>query len=378
MIRTSDIAELKSLLKNIGNVTITSMKGAYVSANKDIITRIDERFLALPEDEIYKYLDIAKEIFQPKQLDNKNIELEFEDMETDAQKILRALVATGLKDESMLENFYAKVIEDYSMVGNFLILLYHDTYDVMKRTSDGKELDESEEVYEHIICVICPVVLDKPGLQYDGADNYIRPKGRPWIVQKPAAGFVYPAFEDRSANEDKVLYYCAKPKEPAHELIECVLECKPVKTAAEIQEEFEDMVHREVESAELTEDFLGKINAVFQEMLLEEQVDYGVQPKRLTDLELLSIAIKSGIPEHYAQKIAKGYARMVYSEWPKLEWLFNQKMCTMEQAKQHKNKMRNLLARAGRALDQVRNRELVEEIDIYLERNRQHGCRCSW
>lgn len=369
MIQKRDISELKNRLKPM-ELSISLMKGVYVSSDKAIITRIDERFLALPEDEIYKYLDIAKEIFQPKQLDNKNLELEFDDSDTDAQKILRALVATGLKDDKMLETFYAKVIEDYNMVGNFLILLYHDTYDVMKTTSDGKELDESEEVYEHIICAICPVVLDKPGLQYDGADNYIRPKGRPWIVQKPAAGFVYPAFEERSTNEDKILYYCAKPKEPAHELIECVLECKPVKTAAEYQEEFEAMVHREVESTELTEDFLGKMNAIFQEMLLEEQVNCMTQPKRLTDLELLSIAMKSGIPEHYAQKISKAYSRMIYNEWPKLAWLFNQKHCTAELAKQRKDRMRNLLARAGRALDKSGQKDLAEEIDQYLERSR--------
>lgn len=370
MIRTNDIAELKSLLAKISNVTITNMKGAYVSANKDIITRIDERFLTLPDDEIYKYLDIAKKIYQPKSLENKNLELEFDPDESDMRRTLSALVTSKLKDEEMLENFYRRVIEDYAFVGNFMILLFYDCYDVMKTTSDGNKLDESEEVFEYIICAICPVVLDKPGLSYDGIDNTIRPKNRNWVVQEPAAGFVYPAFEEHTTNEEKVLYYCQKPKEPAHELIECVLECKPIQTAAEHQEEFEAMVLREVESKELTEDFLGKMNAVFEEMLLDEQVDYRVGPKRLTDLELLDIAIRAKIPEYYAEKISKAFSRMYTTEWPKLKWLFNQKLCTEEHAKQQRGKMRNLLARAGRALDHIGQKELIEEIDRYLERSR--------
>ena len=370
MIRKTDISELKNRLKP-QELSITRMKGVYVNAEKDIITRIDERFLALPEEEFYKYLDIAKEIFQPKQLDNKNLELEFDPGAYEARKILAALVTSELKNEEMLENFYRRVIEDYAPVGNFMILLFHDRYDVIKTTSDGKKLDESDEVYEHIICAICPVTLDKPGLQYDSTDNYIRPKSRDWVVQKPAVGFVYPAFEERSANEEKVLYYCQKPKEPAHELIECVLECRPVFTATEHQEEFARMVHREVESTELTEDFLGKINAIFEELLVDEMVNYTTTPKRLTDLELLDIAIKANIPEFYAEKISRSFGRKYSAtEWPKLDWLFDEKMCAAEHKKQHKDRVRNLLSRASRALGGIGQKDLAEEIDNYLERSR--------
>lgn len=38
-----------------------------------------------------------------------------------------------------------------------LILLFHDAYDVITKTKDNAKLDESEEVYEYILCAICPV-----------------------------------------------------------------------------------------------------------------------------------------------------------------------------------------------------------------------------
>jgi len=36
----------------------------------------------------------------------------------------------------------------------------------MVRTTDNNNLDESEEVYNYLICAICPVSLSKPGLGF--------------------------------------------------------------------------------------------------------------------------------------------------------------------------------------------------------------------
>ena len=40
------------------------------------------------------------------------------------------------------------IIDSYDYVGNYLILIFHDAYDVMTKTLDNDKLDESEEVYE--------------------------------------------------------------------------------------------------------------------------------------------------------------------------------------------------------------------------------------
>ena len=39
-------------------------------------------------------------------------------------------------------------------------------YDVPSRAEDHAKLDESEEVYEYLLCALCPVELSKPGLGY--------------------------------------------------------------------------------------------------------------------------------------------------------------------------------------------------------------------
>ena len=58
---------------------------------------------------------------------------------------------SGLKDDALLDEFYNSIIENYDYTGNFLILLFHDAYDVITKTKDNAKLDESEEVYEYIL-----------------------------------------------------------------------------------------------------------------------------------------------------------------------------------------------------------------------------------
>lgn len=95
------------------------------------------------------------------------LELSFplgEDLISEKQLYLMRLKRSGLKADDMLRDFYQSIIDDLDHAGNFLIVLFHDAYDVMTKTSDNLKLDESEEVYEYIMCTICPVSLSKPAL----------------------------------------------------------------------------------------------------------------------------------------------------------------------------------------------------------------------
>ena len=67
------------------------------------------------------------------------------------------------------------VIESYDYAGNYLILLFHDACDVMTKTTDNNALDETEEVFEYLLCAICPVQLSKPGLGYREDENRLIP-----------------------------------------------------------------------------------------------------------------------------------------------------------------------------------------------------------
>ena len=70
MLRKKDILEIKRLTKD-ENCHYTKMRGCYISEDGEVRATINETFLNLDESLYYKYLDIAKQIFQPKSIGDK-------------------------------------------------------------------------------------------------------------------------------------------------------------------------------------------------------------------------------------------------------------------------------------------------------------------
>ena len=126
----------------------------------------------------------------------------------------------------MLNAFYDKVIETYLDAENYLILLVYGTYDVPGHTSDGLELeDASDYVYSFLLCSICPVSLSKAGLCYDASAGTFIDKAQDRMVQMPAAGFLFPSFNDRNTDIHSLLYYSKNPDLLHPELITDLLGC---------------------------------------------------------------------------------------------------------------------------------------------------------
>ena len=241
--RKKDILELKRRLKK-DDCTFTKMCGCYVNGEKNIILNFKETFLNLEEDEFFKYLEIAKKVLSGT-IGNNLLELNFplnEENTNEKQSFLMALKKSKLKDDNMLDSFYKSIIDSYDYTGNFLILIFHDAYDVITKTKDNLKLDESEEVYEYILCAICPVSLSKPGLGYLEDDNRIGVRVRDWVVEPPTNGFVFPAFIDRSSDVNSVMYYTKNAKDSHPELMEEVLGCSSKKTATEKKETFQNII----------------------------------------------------------------------------------------------------------------------------------------
>ena len=222
-----DILELKRRMKK-EECTFTKIRGCYVDSKKNIILHINETFLNLVDEEFFKYLEIAKKTLSGT-IGNNLLELEFppeEEQPGGKQNFLLGLRDSKLKDDGLLERLYELIIDNYDYDGNYLILVYHDAYDVIVKTNDNNKLDESEEVYDYIICSICPVELTKAGLGYRADENRIGARIRDWVVSMPENGFVFPAFSDRSSDIHSLMYYTKNPKEPKQELMESALGCK--------------------------------------------------------------------------------------------------------------------------------------------------------
>ena len=144
----------------------------------------------------------------------KDLGFTFKSNYSEEKQFLFGLRDSKLKNDELLDVLYDNIIENYDYAGNFLIVVFHDAYDVMTKTSDNAKLDESEEVYEYLLCAICPVNLSKPALGYLTEENRIDARIRDWVVGAPDTGFVFPTFTDRTTDADNVMFYTKNAKEP--------------------------------------------------------------------------------------------------------------------------------------------------------------------
>ena len=179
-----ELTELKKLLTP-NNCSITRICGCYVDGEKNKKTELKQAFLALPEEEMFKYFEIFRKTLSGtigKNLLNLDFPLTSEEY-GGTQDFLLCLKESKLKDDVLLDMYYDKIIESYEYVGNYLILVIHDVYDVPGRTRDGIDMeDASDEIYEYILTCICPVALSKPGLSYHAEENTFHNRIRDWVV----------------------------------------------------------------------------------------------------------------------------------------------------------------------------------------------------
>ncbi|WP_291578857.1 DUF4317 domain-containing protein [Clostridium sp. UBA6640] len=326
-----DILELKRRLKK-DHCTFTKMSGCYVNDEKNIILNFRETFLNLEDDEYFKYLEIAKKVLSGT-IGNNILELNFplnENLENEKQLSLIRLKKSQLKDDALLQDFYKSIIDSYDYTGNFLILVFHDAYDVITKTTDNTKIDESEEVYEYILCAICPVSLSDPGLRYFEEEKKITTRIRDWVVNTPTIGFVFPAFIDRSSDVNSVMYYTKNPKDPHPELMEEALGCFSKQTANIQKETFNTIIKDYIDADEKkAEKTFMEIQENLNTMIDEYNSMYDdtdAEPITLTQKDIQNLLIESGVSEEATTKIEKSYVENFGEDLPLAENLIDSKI----------------------------------------------------
>lgn len=292
-----DVNEIKSqyTLEDCG---ILRLCGCYVDGERNKITQFNENFLNLPEEEKHKYFDIFKKTLSG--TPGKNlVDMKFNvDAYADegARTFLMNLRDSGLKDDRLLNEFYDRIINNYSYVGNYLILLINQVYDIPAVTTDNIEMDDaSDEVYSYILCSICHVNLSKPGLGYDEEDNNFHDKKQNHMVDVPDVGFLFPAFNKRSADEDMTLFYTKDVSEFEDGLIDCLLDCAVPLPAKQQKETFTSLVNEALgEEADL--EIVKNIHENL-EQIIEEKKQESPAPVMLDKTEMKDLLEKSGVKE---------------------------------------------------------------------------------
>lgn len=206
-----EISEIKKQY-GIKTCNVSRIAGCYVNGEKEIKATFNKNFLSLPEEEIFKYLEIFKKgLTGSKNISTSEFSTQAEEKGSMHEFLLR-LRDSELKNDDMLKIFYEKVIECYQNEStNYLILLIYNVYDVPYKGSDNrKSSDAGDEVYAYITFYICPVKLEDGGLYYNPDKCDFEQKDRRWCVDMPVYSFLFPSFEDRMADIHHLTIYTKK------------------------------------------------------------------------------------------------------------------------------------------------------------------------
>ena len=207
------------------NCSITRICGCYVDGEKNKKTELKQAFLALPEEERFEqYFEILRKSLSGT-IGKNLLSLEFplkSETEGGTQEFLLRLRDSRLKDDALLEQFYDRIIESYEYVGNYLILLIHDAYDVPGRTRDGIEMeDASDEVCDYILTLHLPRGSVQAGTELQRCGKHL-PEPYPRLGGRYAGRCfcLFPAFNDRSTDLHSTLYYSKDAEELKENFVE--------------------------------------------------------------------------------------------------------------------------------------------------------------
>lgn len=202
MINREDMLELTRRM-TLARTSMTRVAGSYMDADGDIDGTFNVNFMKLSPGEKEKKLAVAKAI--PFSGTNENLKRYC--FPEEAKKpggmwqLLMGMKSCGLKNDALMDTLYDLTAALYRSGHNYGVFVFHDRYDVPVKAKDHERLWESEEVFEYIICAICPLTGDyEPG--------------------KPECGFLFPAFSDRSTDQNSVDVYQADTGNPHTELME--------------------------------------------------------------------------------------------------------------------------------------------------------------
>ena len=248
---TKEISEIRRRMRR-DRSNMTALFGCYVNDNKEIIAEFRQSTGMMPENESEKYFALLRRTLSG-QLGKNLIDITFKTSQvadSPEHKLLMELRQSRLKEENLRMEFYQKVIKTVNLDSAYLILLGCDSYDVpFKSKDDQVQSDAAGEVYQYIVCAVCPVKQTKANLHYIPETKEFHDGGMMNIVSAPELGFLFPAFDNRATNIYNALYYTLSPKDNHETFVEAVFNTPVPKPAAEQKRSFEALLTTALEDA---------------------------------------------------------------------------------------------------------------------------------
>ena len=295
--------ELREIRKRftLDKDSISHVYGCYVNAAKDIVARMDMSMGLMEQEEAELYLKLLKKSISGT-LGKNLLDIEFsmkQVEDSDEHRLLQALRQSHLRDEDMRELFYKRVIESLDFGDDsYVILLATDSYDIPFKGHDDEIWEEgSNEVFDYIICCICPVKDAKASLRYFAEEQNFRGASSGHVLGNPELGFMFPSFDDRSTNIYNALYYSRGLVDIHHEFIDGIfnIEKSPMSAGAQ-QHAFTDVLCESL-GEDCSLDVVKAVHGQIRQQLLVHKESKDPEVPELFVEDLDDVLKHSGVPE---------------------------------------------------------------------------------
>ena len=205
-----EVSEIKKRFKPDKD-NISRIYGCYVNAAREIVTTLDMSVGLMEQEEAELYFKLLKKTLSGT-LGKNLLDIAFSIAQvenSDEHRLLQGLRSSHLRDAGLRDALYQRIIESLDFgEDSYVILLASDSYDVPFKGSDDEIFEEgSGEVFDYILCCICPVKDAKSALRYIADEHNFRGASTGHVLDAPELGFLFPAFDDRAANIYNALYY---------------------------------------------------------------------------------------------------------------------------------------------------------------------------
>lgn len=318
-----DLAEIKRRL-NPQHRNATVIRGCYVNAEGQPISTFSLPIIGMAEDELDKYMTLFKKVLSGTAGQNQ-LPIEFsaqQAMEGEEHRLLMTLRETGLKDEGAVEALFGRIItyirirqsrlgqsvDETRGASNYVILLMHDGYDVPFRDANGDiDRERSTDVFSYILCAVCPVKQNKPSLTYFAAEGEFHSREADWAIAAPDLGFMFPAFEERSANIYSALYYTRDMADLHDDFIRNVFNTDLFMPAVEQKETFQTIL-AETLGEECSMEVVQAVHETVSAMIEEQKADKTAEPLRLNKKEVTDVLKDCGVSEEKAAAFEEKYS----------------------------------------------------------------------
>lgn len=304
-----ETAELRRRFKP-DKSNISHVRGCYVNENREIISQFDQSLGRMSEDDSAMILSTLRRTLSGK-IGKNLIDLSFatrQVVDSDEHRLLMALRDSALADEEAVQGFFRKAIDALDIEGNYLILLTRDAYDVAFRSSDGeKQADAGSETFTYILCSVCPVKMTKPALSYRANENSFGHLPIDWVVSAPEAGFLFPAFNDRSTDIYGALYYSRDTAANHQDFVDAIFRVEPPMPADTQKETFQSILADSL-SEDCSLSVVQGVQGKLREMVEVHKESGAAEPLVVSQRAVKQVLAECGVSPDHAETFEARYA----------------------------------------------------------------------